>query len=94
MDFAVLHLLAGVVALLAVPAAPFSADLTDWHRGPSAHATPYAARPRSPPRDYTLELAKDVGLGFFYYDRPAYRIEQAIDCWQKVFAFVKKHLSA
>ena len=29
-DFAAIHLLAGVVAHLAVSAAPFSADLTDW----------------------------------------------------------------
>jgi hypothetical protein len=27
-----------------------------------------------------------------YYDRPAYRIEQALDGWKKVWAFFEKHL--
>ena len=35
-----------------------------------------------------------AGHGFFYYDRPAYRIEQALDGWQKVWAFLEKHLRA
>ena len=34
-----------------------------------------------------------AGHGFFYYDRPAYRVEQALDGWQKVWAFCEKHLS-
>jgi len=34
-----------------------------------------------------------AGHGFFYYDRPAYRQQQAVDGWQKVFAFLEKHLS-
>ena len=34
-----------------------------------------------------------AGHGFFYYDRPMYRIEQALDGWQKVFAFFGKHLA-
>ena len=33
-----------------------------------------------------------AGHGFFYYDRPAYRPEQAVDGWQKVFAFLGKYL--
>ena len=33
------------------------------------------------------------GHGFFYYDRPMYRIEQALDGWQKVWAFFGKHLA-
>jgi carboxymethylenebutenolidase len=35
-----------------------------------------------------------AGHGFFYYDRPAYRQEQAVDGWKKVFAFLEKHLGA
>jgi len=35
-----------------------------------------------------------AGHGFFYYDRPAYRQEQAVDGWKKVLAFLEKHLSA
>lgn len=35
-----------------------------------------------------------AGHGFFYYNRPsAYRAEQALDGWQKVFDFFKSHLS-
>ena len=37
--------------------------------------------------------ADGAGHGFFYYDRPAYRIEQALDGWQKVFSFLHKHLA-
>ena len=33
-----------------------------------------------------------AGHGFFYYDRPAYRQEQAVDGWKKVFAFLEKNL--
>ncbi|HXF84163.1 MAG TPA: dienelactone hydrolase family protein [Anaerolineales bacterium] len=33
-----------------------------------------------------------AGHGFFYYHRPAYRPEQAVDGWQKVFAFLEKYL--
>ena len=36
----------------------------------------------------------NAGHGFFYYDRPAYRPEQAVDGWQKVFAFLEKYLGA
>ncbi len=35
-----------------------------------------------------------AGHGFFYYDRPAYRQEQAVDGWKKIFAFLPKHLGA
>ena len=30
--------------------------------------------------------------GFFYYHRPGYRQEQAVDGWGKVFAFFETHL--
>jgi len=36
-----------------------------------------------------------AGHGFFYYDRPpAYRAEQAVDGWKKIWAFLPKHLGA
>lgn len=28
-----------------------------------------------------------AGHGFFYYDKPMYRQEQAVDGWTKIFAF-------
>ncbi len=33
-----------------------------------------------------------AGHGFFYQERPAYRQEQAVDGWSKVFTFLEKHL--
>ena len=45
-------------------------------------------------KNYEFHRYDGAGHGFFYYDRPAYRIEQALDGWKKVFAFLKKHLSA
>ncbi len=45
-------------------------------------------------KDYEFHRYDDAGHGFFYYDRPMYRIEQAVDGWQKVFAFLQKHLAA
>jgi len=35
-----------------------------------------------------------AGHGFFAVDRPGYRPEQAVDGWQKVFAFFQRHLGA
>lgn len=45
-------------------------------------------------KDYEFHRYDGAGHGFFYYDRPPYRQEQAVDGWQKVFAFLEKHLSA
>ena len=44
-------------------------------------------------KDYDFHMYAGAGHGFFYYDKPAYRQEQAVDGWQKVFAFFEKHLS-
>jgi len=40
-----------------------------------------------------FHMYPNAGHGFFYYDRPAYRQEQAVDGWKKVFAFLEKYLS-
>ena len=45
-------------------------------------------------KQYEFHRYDGAGHGFFYYDRPAYRIEQALDGWQKVFALLQKHLAA
>jgi carboxymethylenebutenolidase len=34
-----------------------------------------------------------AGHGIFYYHRPIYRVEQALDGWSKVLAFLGKHLA-
>ena len=44
-------------------------------------------------KDYEFHRYDGAGHGFFYYDRPMYRIEQALDGWQKVFAFLQKNLA-
>ena len=44
-------------------------------------------------KDYDFHMYAGAGHGFFYYDRPAYRQEQAVDGWQKVLAFFEKHLA-
>ena len=44
-------------------------------------------------KEYEFHMYPDAGHGFFYYDRSPYRQEQAVDGWQKVFAFLSKHLA-
>jgi carboxymethylenebutenolidase len=41
---------------------------------------------------YEFHMYPKAGHGFFYYDRPAYRQEPAVDGWKKVFAFLEAHL--
>ena len=44
-------------------------------------------------KNYEFHMYPNAGHGFFYYDRPNYRQEQAVDGWKKVFAFLEKHLA-
>ncbi len=44
-------------------------------------------------KTYEFHRYDGAGHGFFYYDRPAYRQEQAVDGWKKIWAFLEKHLS-
>ena len=43
---------------------------------------------------YEFHMYPNAGHGFFYYNRSAYRQEQAVDGWDKLFAFFEKHLEA
>ena len=45
-------------------------------------------------KDFEFHMYEGAGHGFFYYHRPMYRQEQAVDGWAKVFAFFEKHLGA
>ena len=45
-------------------------------------------------KSYEFHMYPKAGHGYFYHDRPNYRQEQAVDGWNKVFAFFGKHLSA
>lgn len=41
---------------------------------------------------YEFHMYPNAGHGFFYHDRPNYRQEQAVDGWEKLFAFLEKYL--
>jgi carboxymethylenebutenolidase len=43
-------------------------------------------------KTYEFHMYPDAGHGFFYYHRPNYRQQQAVDGWQKIFAFLERHL--
>lgn len=44
-------------------------------------------------KNYEFHRYDGAGHGFFYYDRAAYRQAQAVDGWQKVWAFLEKQLA-
>ena len=43
-------------------------------------------------KDYTFYRYDGAGHGIWYYDKPMYRQEQAMDSWEKAMAFFDKHL--
>jgi carboxymethylenebutenolidase len=43
-------------------------------------------------KNYEFHMYPKAGHGFFYHDRLNYRQEQAVDGWQKIFAFLGKYL--
>lgn len=45
-------------------------------------------------KTYEFHMYPNAGHGFFYQNRPSYRQEQAVDGWNKVFAFFGKYLGA
>ena len=44
-------------------------------------------------KDYEFHMYAGAGHGFFYHDRGAYRVEQAMDGWGKLFEFLGRHLA-
>ena len=44
-------------------------------------------------KSYEFHRYDGAGHGFFYYDRAMYRQEQAVDGWNKVWAFLEKNLA-
>jgi carboxymethylenebutenolidase len=44
-------------------------------------------------KNYEFHRYDGAGHGFFYYDRPAYRQQQAMDGWAKVLGFFEKNLA-
>jgi carboxymethylenebutenolidase len=45
-------------------------------------------------KNYEFHNYPKAGHSFFYYDRPGYRQEQAVDGWKKLFIFLEKYLGA
>ena len=45
-------------------------------------------------KTYEFHMYPGAGHGFFYYHRPNYRQEQAVDGWQRIFAFLDKYLGS
>ena len=45
-------------------------------------------------KEYEFHMYDGAGHGFFYWNRPAYRIDQAMDGWDKIWDFFGRHLSA
>jgi carboxymethylenebutenolidase len=45
-------------------------------------------------KSYEFHMVLGAGHGFFYYDRAAYRQQQAMDGWSKVFAFLDRRLGS
>lgn len=43
-------------------------------------------------KNYEFHMYPNAGHGFFYYDRPAYRQEQAVDGWKKIWTFLGQYL--
>jgi carboxymethylenebutenolidase len=43
-------------------------------------------------KNYEFHMYPNAGHGFFYHHRPVYRQEQAVDGWEKTFAFLEKYL--
>ena len=45
-------------------------------------------------KSYEFHRYPGAGHGFFYYNRPNYRQQQAVDGWEKIFAFLGKYLAS
>ena len=66
----------------------------DEDKSPHAGAgRPARGGTETPGKNYEFHMYPGAGHGFFYYDRPAaYRPEQAVDGWQKVWDFFGRTL--
>ena len=44
-------------------------------------------------KTYEFHMYPGAGHGFFYYHRPNYRQQQAVDGWDKIFSFLDRYLN-
>ncbi len=45
-------------------------------------------------KTYEFHMYPKAGHGFFYYDKPMYRQEQAVEGWKEIFKFLEKNLAS
>ncbi len=45
-------------------------------------------------KEFEFHMYEGAGHGFFYWNRPAYRIDQAMDGWDKIRDFFGRHLNS
>ncbi len=82
------------IDLTAQLSAPLLGLFGDDDRAPSPEEVDqHEAALRTHGKVHEFHRYADAGHGFFYHDRPAaYRAEQAVDGWQKVWRFFGEHL--
>ncbi len=66
----------------------------DDHAPSPEHVDIHEAELKKFGKNYEFHRYDGAGHGFFYYHAAAYRHEQAMDGWAKVFAFFDKYLKA
>ena len=66
----------------------------DDHSPTAAQVDQQEAELKKHGKNYEFHRYDDAGHGFFYHNRPNYRQAQAVDGWQKIFAFLDTHLKA
>ncbi len=87
----------------AQPVAPidFTADVScpvlglfgNEDRGPTAEQVDqHEVALKAAGKTYEFHRYDGAGHGFFYYDRPLYRQEQAVDAWKKIWDFFHRFL--
>ena len=64
----------------------------DDHSPTPAQVASHEAELKKHGKTYEFHMYQDAGHGFFYHNRPNYRQAQAVDGWNKIFAFLEKHL--
>jgi carboxymethylenebutenolidase len=65
----------------------------DDHNPDPAQVNHIEAELKKHGKTYDFHRYDGAGHGFFSWDRPGYRQEQAVDGWKQVFAFYAKYLS-
>ena len=65
----------------------------DDHSPTPAQVAIHEAELKKHGKQYDFHMYPDAGHGFFYHHRPNYRQAQAVDGWNKIFAFLGEHLT-